>query len=841
MSSSSVLRALVLVSGLMILPLRTVSAAPPEAYRNSALPVDTRVADLLGRMTMDEKVALLSGKDGGETKDFPRLGIPSLRVSDGPHGVGWGEKATCFPSGISMGASWNPEIMREVGVALGQEARAANRQVLLGPCINIHRTPLGGRNFESMGEDPYLSGRIAVAYVQGIQSQKVGTSVKHYACNNQEWYRTTISVEISERALQEIYLPAFCAVVQEADPWTIMAAYNKVRGKWCAENPHLLNDILKKDWGFKGVVVSDWGATHSTVDSANAGLDLEMPGPGEYFNNSLIDDVKAGKVSQATIDDKVRRILRVIFLAGLMDPPNPKFKAEMNSDAHHVLARRLAEEAIVLLKNKGGVLPLKKDAIKSIAVIGPGANVARLGGGGSSTVEPSYSISPLDGLRKKCGDKIVVNYQQGCNAPADLTAIPSEYLTPAGATNGEHGLKGEYFDNQDLRGATVMTRIDPQVSFSWGGGSPDSRIPCDHFSVRWTGKLTPAKTAKYQLGMTTDDGFRLFLDGKLVVDNWVDQSEMSRTAMVELEGGRSYDIRAEYYENVGAASAKLGWLEPDEGSLKQAVAAARSSDVAILVVGLSFQSEGEGCDRVNMDLPGRQAELIEAVAAANSNTIVVLNNGTPLVMTPWLDKVAAVVEAWYPGIEGGNAIANVLFGDVNPSGKLPVTFPKKLEDSPSFGNYPGANGVVKYVEGIFVGYRYYDTKNVEPLFPFGYGLSYTKFEYSNLKISPAADAAGKVVVKLDVKNVGDRAGAEVVELYVHDVESSVERPAKELKAFKKVQLAPGEKQTVSLTLDKRAFSFYDDKQHGWRLDPGKFEILVGSSSRDIRIKGSLTL
>ena len=823
---------------LMTTTVTQAKSSELEPYKNPKLLVEQRVDDLLPRLTLEEKLDLLSGKNGGETMDIPRLGIPSLRVIDGPHGVGWGTKATCFPTDISMAASWNTDLVYAVGQALGDETHAAGRHVLLGPCVNIHRTPLGGRNFESFGEDPYLSGRMAVAYIQGVQSRKTGTSLKHYACNNQEWERTTISVEIDERALQEIYLPAFKAAVTEADPWTVMGAYNKVRGKWCCENPMLLNDTLKQDWGFKGFVVSDWGATHSVADAAHAGLDLEMGGPGAYFNREKLGAaIQAGDVTEAVIDEKIRRLLRVFFLAGIFDEPLPAPAASVTTPQHNELARRLAEEAITLLKNDRGILPLDITKLKKIAVIGPNGAVARLGGGGSSTVAPENPVSPLQGIRNLCGANVEVMYAQGCST-SELQAVDTMYLTPPNAQPGEHGLKAEYFTNKDLAGEPAVTRIDPQVNFDWGGGSPDSAIPGDNFSARWTGKMTVPVTGKYALGLSADDGFRLYIDGKLFIDHWILHAGAAITKEIELESGRTYDIQIEYFENLGGAMAKFGWIRATN-LLDDAVALAKNSDIALLFLGLSNFLEGEGYDREDhMRLPEDQYSLIHEIVKANPNTVVVLNNGTPVVMEPWLETVPAVVEAWYPGQAGGEAVAKVLFGQVNPSGKLPFTFPKKLEDNPSYGNYPGADGVVHYAEGIFVGYRYYDTKKVEPLFPFGYGLSYTSFKYSDLKIDGKIDDGLKINVSLNLENTGSRAGSEVVQLYVRDIASSVERPLKELKAFRKVSLQPGEKQPVAFTLVERDLAFYNTERKRWTAEPGEFEILIGSSSRDIRLQGA---
>lgn len=815
-----------------------IDAANSESPILSESEIESRVSKLISQLTLEEKVGLVSGASHGETKAIERLGIPALRVIDGPHGVGWGKKATSFPTGVSMGSCWNPDLIEEVGKALALETRGADRDILLGPCVNIHRTPLGGRNFESFSEDPYLTGRIGVAYVRGVQSEGIGTSLKHYACNNQEWERTTISVEIDERALREIYLPHFKMVVEEAQPWTVMGAYNRLRGVYCCANDYLLNELLKKEFGFKGFVVSDWGAVHGTTDFALGGLDLEMPGPGRYFSEDLLKAVRDGEVPEDLINDKVRRILRVTFLAGLFDDPKPARRGAINAPEHRALAQRLAEEAIVLLKNNGNALPLNRSKIKSIAVIGPNADAHRAGGG-SSNVTPEAPVDPLAGLRSFCGDQIEVLFARGCGMPQDLIPISSELLAPADGKPGEHGLKGEYFNNMNLEGEPVLTRVDENVDFNWGQGSPAPGISEERFSARWTGTFTPDQSGRFLLGMTSDDGCRLFLDGRKIVDGWVDQAGVTHSATVELEAGRTYEICADYYENTGIASARLGWILLDDNPIRTAAETAAKTDAAIVFVGISWQFEGEGVDRTELGLPREQNELIREVVAANPNTIVVLINGTPVLMDEWLDRVPAVVEAWYPGQEGGHAIARVLFGEVNPSGKLPVTFPKRLEDNPSYNYYPGRDGQVHYRESIYVGYRYYDTKDVEPLFPFGHGLSYTTFEYRNLKI--ASKGQGKdmrVLVTAEIENTGKRPGAEVVQLYVHDVDSRLDRPLRELKAFQKISLKPGEKKTVAFTLGPDAFSYYDPERKQWVAEPGDFEILLGSSSRDLRLKGT---
>lgn len=816
--------------------MTTADTSEVLPYQDSKLSTAQRVEDLLGRMTLKEKVSLVSGKAGDATRDIPRLGIPSLRVTDGPHGVGWGVKSTAFPTAISMASTWNPALTEQVGIALGDETRAFGRHILLGPCINIHRTPLGGRNFESFSEDPYLAARMAVAYVKGIQSRNIGSSVKHYALNNQEWERTTISVEIDERALREIYLPAFHAAVTEADPWTVMGAYNKFRGPWCCENKYLLDEVLKNEWGFKGLVVSDWGAVHSTVSFAMAALDLEMPGPGEHFGDKLLQAAKNGDVPERVIDEKVRRILGIVYRAGLFDQPDNRFTGAVNTPEHKQLAQRVAEEAIVLLKNENNVLPLDAAKIKTLAVIGPNAEPARVGGGGSSTVSPAAPVGVLEGLRARAGSGIEIRHIQGCSM-SGISPIPADAFSCEFQGQTVPGLVGEYFTNRNLEGAPTLVRVDAQVNFEWGEGSPATEIPCDDFSVRWTGKLRAPKTGTYELGTVTDDGVRLYVNDRLAVNQWTDQAGLTHTFPMEMKEGEVYNIRMEYFEHFGAAMARLGWTIPDS-TANEAAALAAGCDAAIVVVGLSPQFEGEGVDRNTMKLPGDQDKLIQAVAAANPRTAVVLINGTPIDMEAWIDQVPALVEAWYPGELGGHAVARILFGDVNPSGKLPDTFAKKLEDYPSQANYPGRDGVVRYEEGIWVGYRFFDTKNVEPRFPFGHGLSYTTFEYDNLRIEPDTSGSRLVInATFDVRNTGTRAGAEVAQVYVHDVESSVERPAKELKGFRKVMLQPGQSTTVTVPLNTDSLSFYDVNRKRWTAEPGEFEILVGSSSADIRLRG----
>jgi len=833
----------------IILPLLLFISCEQEEeavkYKDANLPMEERVEDLLSRMTLEEKIEQLSGL-GFETKENKRLGIPVLKMADGPVGVRRGQ-ATAFPAAVGLAATWNTQLAAKIGAAIAKEAKSQGLNYLLGPCVNIHRHPLGGRNFESYGEDPFLASRLAVAFVKGVQSQKVLASIKHFACNNQEWERFKLDVTVEERALREIYLPAFKAAVKEAGVWTVMAAYNKLWGDYCSENRHLLVDILKEEWGFRGFVVSDWGATHSTINAANNGLDLEMP-YGKFFNEKLLGAVKKGEVSEAVIDDKIRRLLRVRFKAGLFDQQSLVNETGVNWEEHKQLALEAAKQSIVLLKNEANVLPLDKSKIRSIAVLGPNAAEARIGGGGSSKVTPFYSVSPLEGLEKALGSDIEIKYAPGTAIRGDIIPLASRYMVPTISTSGKTGLWAEYFPNTKLEGKPVLTRLDKQVNFNWGYDAPHPALhrPDDRntFSARWTGKLLPLKSGEYKLGVIHNDGLRLYVDDRLLIDNWKKNRIVYKTASIGLKAGQTYSLKIEYFFDGGISVVKFGWELPDHDYLAEAVELAKNADAAVIFAGLYNRFESEGFDRRRLELPNQDI-LIKAVAGVNRHTIVVLNTGTPVLMNLWLDKVTAVVQAWYPGQEGGNAIADVLVGNANPSGKLPFSFIKSTDDSPTFKDYKDKSLISPYPEGIFVGYRYLDKHNIEALFPFGHGLSYTRFEYSNLKILPPGVGVGEegfpVAVNVDIRNTGKRKGAEVVQVYVKDVECRVERPNKELKGFGKVYLEPGEKKTISITLNRDAFAFYDADRRQWVVEPGEFEILAGSSSKNIRLRKLLKI
>ncbi len=823
------------------------------------------IEELINQMTLEEKVSLLAGVDKWSTRSIARLGIPSLKMTDGPHGAGTVSDddptlklpATCFPTGSALGATWNTELVNRVGAAIGNETKARGCAIILGPCVNIHRSPLGGRNFESYSEDPYLAARMAVAYVNGVQSRNVGVSVKHYALNNQEFERFTISSEADERTIREIYLPAFAAAVKEGRPWTVMCSYNRINGTYASENHYFLTDILKNEWNFEGFIVSDWGAVHSTAPAADAGLDLEMPGPARFFNDALVDAVKNGEVNPEVIDDKVRRILKVIDRSGAFNKPFTITGNITDIPEHRRLAREAAQEAIVLLKNDGDILPLDRDKIKSVAIIGPNADEARIQGGGSAAVNPYYAVTPLEGIRQKCGDSVEIHHEIGCRNNRLTLPMSTEYLRPSDGSK-KKGLTGEYFNNCEMSGKPVLKRLDEKFRMMLGGDSaftiPGIDMEGGHFSIRWTGTFRAPLTGSYTFGLLVDGLGRIFIDDEPVAEKKQEKPDAQIISIGEesigecnLEAGKTYIIRIEYVSQPDFPGwiprhIRLGCTPPlPVDSIKRAVDIAADADVAIVFVGTNEEHETEGRDRPDMEFPGAQVELVKAVAGVNKNTVVVLNNGAPVAMTGWIDSIAAIVEAWFPGQECGNAIADVLFGDVNPSGKLPMTFPQKIEDSPAYGHYPGSNGRVEYAEGVFVGYRHYDTRDVEPLFPFGCGLSYTTFGYDNLEVPPEMRADKSFRITVDITNAGKRMGKEVVQLYIRDVASSSERPFKELKGFQKVALQKGETKTVAFDIEIEDLSFYDPVKKRWIAEAGEFEVMVGSSSRDIRQHARFTL
>lgn len=804
-------------------------------YRDVSQPVERRVEDLLSRMTLEEKIDMIGGYDEFYILPNDRLGIPKIRMADGPLGVRNDGEATAFPAPIGIAASWDTDLMKSFGVAVGRDARAKGVHIMLAPGLNIYRAPMCGRNFEYLGEDPYLAARMAAAYVRGVQSQGVGATAKHFAANNQEYARTTVSSDVDERTFQEIYLPAFKAAVTEGGAIAVMTSYNLINGVHASQNNHLIGDILKGQWKFDGIVMSDWGSTWDGVAAANAGLDLEMPS-GDYMNRAtLLPAIKDGRVKESTIDDKVRRMLRVIFRMGFFDRTQQDTTLPRYSPDSRLVALQASREGIVLLKNSGVALPFDRESIGSVAVIGPNAYPAVTGGGGSSRVEPFRAISVLEGMIQSGGDGVRVLYNNGFKTDNEDLFRKSSFLT-----GDEAGLHGEYFANMTLEGQPAFTRTDATVDFVWNK-PPAEGFRREKFSVRWTGRIHVDSSGMYQFVARGDDGFRLYIDNQLVINEWRDQATLAVSKAVPLQGGRDYPIRFEYYQNEGGAVVGLGWGPSTRDVDPEAVRIARSASAAVVCVGFNDLSEGEGFDRT-FALPKEQEALIKAIAAANRRTIVVLIAGGNVAMSGWLDDVACLVHAWYPGQEGGTAIAEVLYGDVNPSGRLPASFEKRWEDNACYNSYDDNHTLhVHYSEGVFLGYRHFDRNGVEPQFPFGHGLSYTTFEYANAELSAReVKKVGRLEVSFDITNTGTREGAEVAQMYIRQVNPSEPRPVKELKGFARVNLKPGEKKRVSLKIDEGALSFFSAKKSSWIAEAGGFEVMVGSSSRFIRFTKAFT-
>jgi beta-glucosidase len=824
----------------IVISLAAVAQSLPP-YKDAKAPVEIRVRDLLSNMTLEEKIDMLGGVEGFFIRPNERLGIPKIKMSDGPLGVRTYGKSAAFPAGIAFAATWNKDLELRYGEAIGKEARSKGVHIMLSPGVNLYRAPMNGRNFEYFGEDPYLASRMTVAYINGVQSQGVVATVKHYAANNEEYDRHTVSSDVDERTLREMYLPAFRAAVEEAHSGSVMNSYNLVNGVHASQHQHLLNEILKRDWNFDGFVMSDWGSTYDGVAAANGGLDLEMPSGKHMNRDTLMPAIKAGRVSVATIDEKIQRMLRVMFRFGFFDRPQLDPSLPLYSPESKSIALQAAREGIVLLKNQANVLPLDRKTLASIAVIGPDAHPAVTGAGGSSQAQPFRSVSMLDGIIAGAGEKIKVYYTPGTGADPESIFRTSEFLTPGDNNQLLRGLKGEYFSNRDFSGAPVLTRIDRRIRFEWGESAPAAGMPEDDFSVRWTGKIRVDSDGDYEFFVQGDDGYRLTVDNQRVLDEWRDQGATLKQAKVRLHAGQLADIKLEYYERSGNAEISLGWRKTSDPRESDALRLASTCDVAVLCMGFNATTEGEGFDRT-FALPKEQEDLIKSVAAVNKKTIVILTAGGNVAMMGWVSDVAGLLHAWYPGQEGGTAIAEILFGDVNPSGKLPASFEKRWEDNATFGSYYAKDKKLQYTEGLFVGYRHFDSKNIEPLFPFGFGLSYTTFEFRNLKVTPNAHVNDpKVHVEFDVVNTGSRPGAEVAQVYVGEVSPSVPRPVKELKGFEKVWLNPGASTRVSLNLDKNAFAYYDVLGKGWKVNPGTFLISVGSSSKLIRFSQQVVL
>jgi len=819
---------------LLVLPL---FLAWSQAQTSSS-DVEARIDSLLKKLTLDEKIDLIGGVDDFYIRANEKIGLPRLKMADGPVGVRNYGPSTVF-GGIGLAATWDPELATRVGATIGQDARARGVHFMLGPGVNIYRAPMNGRNFEYFGEDPFLASRIAVAYITGMQSQGVSATIKHFMGNNSEFDRHNTDSIIDERTMREIYLPVFEAAVKEAKVGAIMDSYNLTNGLHMTQNGYLNTDVAKKEWGFAGIMMSDWSSTYDAVAAANGGLDLEMPSAKFMNRATLLPALKAGTVSDATIDDKVRRILRTAIQFGWLDRDQTDLSISLLNIAGNQTALESARAGMVLLKNEGNLLPLRKGTIKSIAVIGPDAYPAQPGGGGSAEAKPFTPVSYLEGIKDYLGDSAKVYYAPGIPT---LDEISKQMEFTVQATGGEKGLKVELFNNSELSGAPMIVRYDKYVHYepARGGSGADSDV-----SIRWTGFFTPSIPGQYLAfvqGPGENGGYRLYIDKKLVLDNWTQWYAFVGEIPVMLTQS-PHQVELDYYAKSGwgKTTANLGIIRPEALVSAEAKALAARADAVVVAPGFDTASEGESGDRT-FRLPPGQDELINQIAAVNKKTIVVMTSGGGVDMTAWIDHVPALLEAWYPGQEGGGAVAQLLFGEADPSGRLPISIERRWEDNATYNSYYPKAGSrkVEYTEGVFVGYRHFDKSTVKPLFPFGYGLSYTSFAYKNLTISaPTPDQ--QVSVAFDITNTGTRAGADVAEVYVGDRHAPVPRPVKELKGFKRVNLNPGETRNVTVTLDRRAFSYYDVKSHAWTVAPGDFDLFVARSAADIELTGKVSL
>ncbi|CZR55218.1 probable periplasmic beta-glucosidase precursor [Phialocephala subalpina] len=835
--------------------------SPPDspAAKSVTLADDKRAnaRSLAASLPLEEQVSLLTAADFWRSKAIPDKGIPAFKTSDGPNGARGaifkaGTKAALFPCGISLAASWNTDLLFQVGEHLAEETKARSAQVLLAPTVCLHRGPLGGRNFESFSEDPHLTGKLAASYINGLQGKGVAATIKHFVANEQETERFKIDSLVQERALRELYLRPFEIAIREANPWAVMSSYNLINGVHADMNEHTLKDILRGEWAYDGLVMSDWGGTNSYVESIETGCDIEMPVSTLWRGAKTLAAVENGDLSKEAVEKAAANVLYLVERTKGSDMSAELAEREDDREETRQLIRDAGAEGLTLLKNEGSILPIKTS--DKIAVIGPNANRAIAGGGGSASLNPYYNTLPLDSI-KAVAEKDV-RYAVGCQTYKWLP-LAADYCKTA---TGEQGVSLEFHIGDKFEGKprVIQQRTNTDL-FLW-----DS-VPLEVgniWSCRAKTILTPKTTGLHTISFSSVGAGRLIVNGRTMVDIWdwtekgeamFDDSQQQLFTM-QLKAGKPIEIVAELTNELrpfwrqkaekrthGNGGVRIGYKEEDKKDyLQEAVDAAKASDVAVIIVGLDGEWESEGYDRTTMDLPadGSQDRLIEAILKANPRTIVVNQSGSPVTM-PWADRVPAIVQAWYQGQEAGNALADVLFGFKTPSGKLPTTFPKRLEDNPTYLNWPGENLKVLYGEGLYIGYRHYEAKAIAPLFPFGHGLSYTTFAYGKPKISSSVlTEDGKLTITIPVKNTGSVEGAEIVQAYIHDEKSRLQRPEKELQAFTKVYLKPGETKNATLTLDKYSVGYYDTDLSSWIAEEGVFQALIGASSVDIREKCS---
>lgn len=789
--------------------------------------VEQRAKEIVSRMTLKEKIEYISGYTSFSLRPVPRLGLPEIKLTDGPQGIRNKTKSTLYPSGILSAATWNRSLVYKLGQGLGQDAKARGISILLGPSVNIYRAPMCGRNYEYMGEDPYLAGEAAKQYILGVQSEGVIATIKHFAANNQEWDRHHVSSDVDERTLQEIYFPAFRKAVKEANVGAVMNSYNLLNGVHATENKWLNIDLLRHTWGFKGILMSDWTSVYSAVGAANGGLDLEMP-KGRYMNvEKLLPAIANGTVTEETIGLKVQHILQTLIAYGLLDKEQKDNNIPLDNPFSRQTALELAREGVVLLKNESDILPLKGKT----AVLGPNANRIPTGGG-SGFVTPASTVSVSQGLgelQKKNALLLTddVLYEN----------IISQFYTDE--TRQSRGFWGEYFKNKKLNGQPSAVRTDSVIDYDWKAGAPLEGFPVDGFSIRWTSGYVPQTDELLKVCIGGDDGYRLFMNDKQIAGDWGNHAYSSREVVLEVKAGKEYRFRVEYYDSSWSALVKFEAYKLNEERLCKELAKVKN---VVLCTGFNSNIEGEGFDR-SFALPHHQEMFIKKIAALHPNLIVVLNAGGGVDLSAWEDAAKAIVMAWYPGQEGGRAVAEILSGKISPSGKLPISIERKWEDNPVYGSYyenlKADYKRVDYSEGVFVGYRGYDRSGKEPLYPFGYGLSYSTFVYSNLIVEKIDDHRMKV--SFDIKNTGRMDASEVAQVYVHDVVASVPRPLKELKGYEKVFLKKGESKRLSIELNEDAFSYYDMDRHQFIIEKGDFEIWVGPVSNRLPLKATIRL
>jgi beta-glucosidase len=814
-----------------------------------------KAAALVQQMTLEEKIDYIGGT-GFAIRAVPRLNLPAFEMSDGPIGVraNSGFPSTVYAAGIGLAATWNPALAERVGAGIGKDARARGIHFMLGPGVNIYRQPVNGRNFEYFGEDPFLSSSIAVGYVTGMQSQGVSATIKHFLGNNSEFLRHDSDSVIDERTLREIYLPAFEGAVKRAHVGAIMDSYNFTNGTHMTENGYFNTDVVRKDWGFNGVMMSDWVATYDGVAAANGGLDLEMPNGAFMNQKNLLPAVKDGRVKTATIDEKIAHILETAARFGWLDRAQIDMSLSKYSAPDQQVALDAARESLVLLKNDGKLLPLDKGSTKSVLVVGPNAYPAQIVGGGSARASAFAPVTALQGLGNFLGTSSTVYYERGVPTVTDL-ARSTEFMTAP--QDGKRGVTVDVFPNLELSGAPKTTSTLNHINVtgtSWESFAGDFEAALALFasgrktelSRRWTGYYMAAESGPYEVvlqGSGERAGNRVYVDDKLLIDNWKIARALQPHVTLELSAGPHKVVVEDRQSSAIGGRIRLGIADQRKLVSEAAKTLAAKVDVVVIAAGFDPDSESEGSDRT-FDLPVGQEELIRELSAANHKTVVAVTSGGNVDPGNWLDHVSAYIEMWYPGEQGGTALAEILFGVVNPSGHLPATFERRREDNPTFATYyPEADTKrVTYKEGVFVGYRGYEHNGVKPLFPFGYGLSYTTFKYANLSVAPVTGSADALyTVSFDLSNTGDRAGAEVAQVYVADDHSKIARPAKELKGFAKVTLQPGETKHVSVNLDARSFAYFDAAAKQWHIMPGTFGILVGGSSQDIALKGSVAV